>query len=115
MAEKENHFKTICKRSSPKSLLKIIKKLSLEQKNCVKEMGFKSLLKLELDELPSSLGLFVVKSFDIEKKVLKVINREIKVDRQSVNEMLGIPMVDLQKMNVTANGYPNFIKHKTLD
>lgn len=46
-------------------------------------MGFKSLLKLELDELPSSLGLFVVISFDIEKKVLKVINGEIKVYRQN--------------------------------
>ncbi|CAH1453910.1 unnamed protein product [Lactuca virosa] len=57
-------------------------------------MGFKSLLKLEVDELPSSLGLFVIKSFDIDKKVLKVINGEIKVDRQSVNEMLGIPMGD---------------------
>ncbi|CAH1448073.1 unnamed protein product [Lactuca virosa] len=57
-------------------------------------MGFKSLLKLEVDELPSSLGLFVVKSFDMDKKVLKVINGEIKVDRQSVNEMLGIPMGD---------------------
>ncbi|CAH1418792.1 unnamed protein product [Lactuca virosa] len=57
-------------------------------------MGFKSLLKLEIDELPSSLGFFVVKSFDIKKKVLEVINGEIKVDRQSVNAMLGIPMGD---------------------
>ncbi|CAH1438405.1 unnamed protein product [Lactuca virosa] len=86
------NFSTLRIRSSPNSMFKIIKKLIFEQKKCVKELGFKSLLKLEIDDLPSRLSYYVVHNFDYQKMILKVMNNEIKVDSQSVNEMLGIPI-----------------------
>ncbi|CAH1446719.1 unnamed protein product [Lactuca virosa] len=86
------NFTTLRIRASPNSMFKIIKKLSFEQKKCVKELGFKSLLKLEIYDLPLRLSYYVVHNFDYEKMILKVMNSEIKVDSQSVNEMLGIPI-----------------------
>lgn len=86
------NFSTLRIRSSPNSMFKIIKKLSFEQKKCVKEHVFKSLLKLEIDDLPSRLSYNVIHNFDYEKMILKFIDSEIKVDSQSVNEMLGIPI-----------------------
>nr|KAJ0191055.1 hypothetical protein LSAT_V11C800391100 [Lactuca sativa] len=78
-------------RCSPKSLLAIILRLSKQQKECSTSMGFGSMLKMKMTDIPLKLGFYILKKFDFERMVIDVEGKELKVTTQSVHDMLGIP------------------------
>ncbi|CAH1430227.1 unnamed protein product [Lactuca virosa] len=78
-------------RCSPESLLSIILGLSKQQKECVRSMGFGSLLKMKMTDIPLKLGFYILQKFDYERMVIDVEGKELKVTTQSVHDMLGIP------------------------
>lgn len=84
--------KTIRTRTSPKTLYNAIHELTDVQRAAVIHMGFEQLLGLSVDEIPSKLGYYVVDNFNDEHMRLDVHKFSIPISRQSVHDMLGIPM-----------------------
>ncbi|CAH1422647.1 unnamed protein product [Lactuca virosa] len=78
-------------RCSPESLLSIIFGLSKKQKECVRSMGFGSLLKMKITDIPPKLGFYILQKFDSERMVIDLEGKELKVTAESVHDMLGIP------------------------
>lgn len=79
-------------RCSSESLFSVIQGLSKEQKVCVKFIGFGSLLKMKILDVPSRISLCMLNNSDSTRMVIKVEKGEIMVTRESVNEMWGIPL-----------------------
>ncbi|CAH1454489.1 unnamed protein product [Lactuca virosa] len=79
-------------RCSPESLLSIILGLSKEQKECVRSMGFRALLKMKITDIPLKLRFYVLQKFDSERMVIDIEGKELKVTTESVHDMLGIPI-----------------------
>jgi hypothetical protein len=78
-------------RSSPAQLCSGIGKLTKHKRDCVRAMGFGKLLNLRVDSIPGKLGHYVVDHLDTDRMVLKTVKGEIKVDRESVGLLLGLP------------------------
>ncbi|CAH1440192.1 unnamed protein product [Lactuca virosa] len=53
-------------------------------------MGFGSLLKMEITDIPLKLGFYILQEFDYERMVIDVEEMELKVTTESVHDMLGI-------------------------
>ncbi|KAL8245912.1 hypothetical protein R6Q59_007128 [Mikania micrantha] len=53
-------------------------------------MGFGKLLYLDIEEIPSKLGYFVVDCFDCNMEML-VGSHKVKVDSKAINRLLGTP------------------------
>ncbi|PWA44220.1 hypothetical protein CTI12_AA530240 [Artemisia annua] len=79
-------------RSSPKPLCDATSKLSNERKRCLKETGFETMINFPLNELPGSLGFYVLENFHPNSMELRLEKGSIKVTRQKVYDMLGVPM-----------------------
>ncbi|CAH1415161.1 unnamed protein product [Lactuca virosa] len=84
-------FYSMKNRCSPESLLSIILGLRKQQKECVRSMGFGSLLKIKITDVPLKLGFYILQNFDSERMVIDVEGKELKVTAESVHDMLGIP------------------------
>ncbi|CAH1427959.1 unnamed protein product [Lactuca virosa] len=78
-------------RCSPESLVSMILGLSKKQKECVRSMGFGSLLKMKITDIPLKLRFYNLQKFDYERMVIDDEGKELKVTTESVHEMLGIP------------------------
>ncbi|PWA99412.1 hypothetical protein CTI12_AA009070 [Artemisia annua] len=63
-----------------------------ERKRCLKEMGFETMINFPLNELPGSLGFYVLEKFHPKSMELRLERGSIKVTRQKVHDMLGVPM-----------------------
>nr|KAJ0212309.1 hypothetical protein LSAT_V11C400204070 [Lactuca sativa] len=60
-------------------------------KKCVRSMGFGSLLKMKITDIPLRMGFYILQKFDSERMMIDVEGKELKVTAQSVHDMLGIP------------------------
>ncbi|CAH1423583.1 unnamed protein product [Lactuca virosa] len=62
-----------------------------KQKECVRSMGFGSLLKMKIIDIQLKLGFYILQKFDSERMVIDVEGKKLKVTAESVHDMLGIP------------------------
>ncbi|KAM0050925.1 hypothetical protein Hdeb2414_s0007g00229401 [Helianthus debilis subsp. tardiflorus] len=76
---------------SPNKLCEAINKMTTTQRNIVRRMGFGKILKLNVDEIKSVLGHFVVDHLDTKNMVIRLGKQTIKVDKDSVRKLLGLP------------------------
>lgn len=82
-------------RSRPKLLAETIAELTAQQKNVVSEMGFKSLLKLTINEIPGKFARHVVscvRCLETEDIVITTPKGDIRVDSMAVHNVYGFPM-----------------------
>ncbi|MFS7989537.1 hypothetical protein Hanom_Chr11g01048111 [Helianthus anomalus] len=58
----------------------------------VKEMGFGKLLRFNVSDVTANLGHFVIDMLDTENMRIKIGDRYISVDKESVRKILGLPL-----------------------
>lgn len=77
-----------------------MRSLSKAQRDYVISIGLGPLLNITVDGIPTSIGYYAVKNFDVEKMVLNVHRGQLPVNREVVHQLLGLPLgtVDLYKM-----------------
>ncbi|KAH6808346.1 hypothetical protein C2S51_029454 [Perilla frutescens var. frutescens] len=79
-------------RTCPKSLYQAIKKLNTEQKKAVEELGFGSILHLDVRIIPKKLSYWLVDNVDPQSKEIKLNNgRRLRFDAEDVSLILGFP------------------------
>ncbi|XP_057809153.1 uncharacterized protein LOC131023627 [Salvia miltiorrhiza] len=79
-------------RGSPSHLHKLISSLNDTQKEAVKHIGFGGLLHLQINELPTKLAYWVIKSFDRKELMIQLCNGKfIKVTEEDVQRVFGFP------------------------
>ncbi|PWA59697.1 hypothetical protein CTI12_AA364190 [Artemisia annua] len=95
---KNNERKSINIRMSPRSLKKVQEKLRIPQVEELEKMGFGEFHNnFNFYSTPPELGLWVVTNFESKTCSIKMNNgRKIKITRELVRDMLGIPMGDMK-------------------
>ncbi|KAK1430090.1 hypothetical protein QVD17_12595 [Tagetes erecta] len=88
---RKNRYPGLKTRSSPRQLALGVKVLNDYQKKIIKEMGFGELLDFKVDGISSKIAHYVVDILDIDLMVLKVGELHIKVDKEAIHKLLGIP------------------------
>ena len=93
-----NGPKAITCRMSPRSLQKVLAKLRTCQVEELERMGFGHFYNnFNFYSTPTILGMWVVQNFDSKTCSIKMTNgRKIKITRELVRDMLGIPMGDIK-------------------
>ncbi|GJR63215.1 hypothetical protein Tco_1505377 [Tanacetum coccineum] len=83
----------------------------LKKKKCLKEIGFERYIHFPIVELPSTLAYHVIDKFHTSSMELRLEKGSIKVTRQKIHEILGIPMGEtkLEDLNERPSNDP-FIK-----
>ncbi|CAH1451977.1 unnamed protein product [Lactuca virosa] len=86
-------FYSMKNKCSPESLLFIIFGLSTQQKECARSIGFGSLLRMKMTDIPLDQCPKddILQNFDYERMAIYVEGNELKVIAQSVHDMLRIP------------------------
>ncbi|CAH1437384.1 unnamed protein product [Lactuca virosa] len=84
-------FPSLKNRCSPGSLLGVIQALNREQKECVRAMGFGSLLRMKMIDVQLKIVYYVLYHFNFETLKVGFENCQVSVDSKSVHEMLGLP------------------------
>ncbi|PWA53169.1 hypothetical protein CTI12_AA445290 [Artemisia annua] len=74
------------------SLHRLLPKLSPKQKEDVKEMGFGDVLGFRIKDVPTRLSYWLLDNFDEDRCVLNVDGKAITITRETVRDVLGIPM-----------------------
>nr|KAJ0204594.1 hypothetical protein LSAT_V11C500263610 [Lactuca sativa] len=90
-ADVKKEFPSLKNRCSSGLLLGVIQGLSREQKDCVRAMGFGSLLGMKMIDVLLKIVYYVLDHFDFESLKVEFDNCQISVDSKSVQEMLGLP------------------------
>ncbi|KAL8251072.1 hypothetical protein R6Q59_034765 [Mikania micrantha] len=85
---KKTKFPSLRNRTSPHPLYIALRHLTANQNEVVKKMGFGKLLYLDIEEIPSKQGYFVVDFFDCNNMEMLVGNHKIKVDSKAINRKL---------------------------
>ncbi|KAI3725410.1 hypothetical protein L1987_65198 [Smallanthus sonchifolius] len=78
-------------RSSPHQLFRAVSGMKTKQREAVKRMGFGKLLTFKVDGIPSKLGHYVVDMLDTERMEINLGANQIKVDKASIHQLLGLP------------------------
>ncbi|KAL3633916.1 hypothetical protein CASFOL_022678 [Castilleja foliolosa] len=79
-------------RNAGYALIRVFKRLSMEQRKIVESMGFGGLLDFNVAETPSTLGYWLLENFDPMACVIKLRDgRELRVEADDVTHVLGIP------------------------
>ncbi|CAI9290325.1 unnamed protein product [Lactuca saligna] len=91
-AGKSGNVKSLYARVSLNSLYGAVNSMNQIQKDCVRRIGFGSLLDMKTQSIPTKLCYFVVDSFDHEEMVIKSDVGNIAVTREEVNKVLGLPL-----------------------
>nr|GEW13205.1 hypothetical protein [Tanacetum cinerariifolium] len=89
--ENKNNIK-IHTRATPTALFNAMAILNVDRKKCLYEMGFGSMIRMEIHKLPGMLGFYVINNLDTETNVLSLSDNSILVTSQSVHDILEIPM-----------------------
>ncbi|CAI9266147.1 unnamed protein product [Lactuca saligna] len=89
---KVGNVKALYARVSVNSIYGAVKSMNDIQKDCVRRIGFGSLLDMKTQSIPTKLCYFVVDSFDHEEMVIKSVGGNIPVKREDVNRVLGFPL-----------------------
>ena len=108
-------FPAIKTRSSPRDIVKILKGLTDNQKQDVKEMGFESLLddNFNINTTPTKLGYWVVQQFDPKTCTINMGDgRAILITAKMIKEMLGIPMGEtaVTQVRFATTEYPLIVR-----
>ncbi|KAL4559037.1 hypothetical protein LXL04_031169 [Taraxacum kok-saghyz] len=77
-----------------KRLTDFVSGLNNTQKACLNSIGFGSVLKLKIDTFSKSLAFWVVDNYNPDTNSICFYNKTIKVTKERVNEIYGIPMGD---------------------
>ncbi|PWA95077.1 hypothetical protein CTI12_AA010880 [Artemisia annua] len=77
------------------SLHRLLPNLSPKQREDVTEMGFGAVLRFSIKDIPTRLGYWLLDNFDEDRCVLNVDGKEISITRETVRDVLGIPMGDV--------------------
>ncbi|KAL8267834.1 hypothetical protein R6Q59_001632 [Mikania micrantha] len=79
-------------RSSPAQLFRCVKLLRDKQKEGVRQMGFGSFLKFNIDGIPSRMAHFVVDR--LKSKKMEIIGRSgsLNITPQMIHRLLGVPI-----------------------
>nr|GLL29680.1 uncharacterized protein LOC109168056 [Ipomoea trifida] len=77
-------------------LNKMLPKLTGEQKNAVREIGFGSLLEIKLSSLDRMLTTYSVTNFDVYRCALRLEKEEMLLTEDHVESTLGLPKGDIQ-------------------
>ncbi|PWA39037.1 hypothetical protein CTI12_AA484010 [Artemisia annua] len=83
---------TIRTRGSPSQLFYLLSNMSPQQRNVVSKMGFSSLLAMKVCVIPSRLGFKAVDLFEEHSMSLNLKSGGIKINRETVNTIMGFPM-----------------------
>ncbi|PWA24459.1 hypothetical protein CTI12_AA629790 [Artemisia annua] len=83
---------TIRTRGSPSQRFYLLSNMSPQQRNVVSKMGFSSLLAMKVCVIPSRLGFKAVDLFDEHSMSLNLKSGGIKINRETVNAIMGFPM-----------------------
>ncbi|KAL8268111.1 hypothetical protein R6Q59_001909 [Mikania micrantha] len=112
-SDKRKKWFGILARSSTKQLYIAIKSLNKRQRGLVRSMGFGKLLSFNVNVIPSKLGHYVVDNLDTSRMVIKTSKGDTKVDKESVNALLGLPLGGIDISALTeANEYTKFFFSK---
>ncbi|CAI9259225.1 unnamed protein product [Lactuca saligna] len=85
-------IKSLYSRVSLHSIYGVVKSMNHKQKECVRSLGFGSLIDMKTQSIPTKLCYFVVDLFDPLEMVIKTEVSNILVTREDVNRVLGLPM-----------------------
>ncbi|GJS15189.1 hypothetical protein Tco_0409661 [Tanacetum coccineum] len=89
---KSNGFMSSTSRQCPVKLFNVVKTLSNAQKKDVREIGFTSILKLDIEVNPLKLGYWVVDRLNTDSLCLEIDNEtSLQITRQSVHDIFGFP------------------------
>ncbi|CAH1440368.1 unnamed protein product [Lactuca virosa] len=84
-------FPSLKNRCSLGSSLGVIQGLSKEHKECVRDMGFRSLLLIKMIDVPLKIIYYVLDHFNFESSKVEFENCQVSIDSKFVHEMLGLP------------------------
>ncbi|PWA48124.1 ulp1 protease family, C-terminal catalytic domain-containing protein [Artemisia annua] len=92
-------------RISPVNLKNVIESLTDGQMKVLEEMGFGNFrADFNFDSTPTALAMWVCKSFDAKNCILTLSNiRNIKVTREMIHDILGIPIGDIKVVSLPQN------------
>ncbi|PWA74635.1 RecF/RecN/SMC [Artemisia annua] len=82
----------IHQRNPPTNLFRVISKLSNEQKQGLREIGFGNLIEYKILDVPTRLAYWLLDKFDEETCSLDVNGKRIEITREVVRDVLGVPM-----------------------
>ncbi|XVF81996.1 hypothetical protein PTKIN_Ptkin16aG0007600 [Pterospermum kingtungense] len=77
-------------RCSPGRLLNVVQRLTSEQKDAVKDMGFGSLLSLRCRTLRRSLCLWLLERFNTARRSLEICGERIHLSPKDVEHVMGL-------------------------
>ena len=100
-----NSMPSIRIRTTPAQLATVMTSLTPAQKECIKGMGFGSMIGFNIDKLPGKLVYHVVDNFDGTEMVIKNRAGDIQIDRDSVHDVFGIPKghIDISSLEFKAD------------
>ncbi|PWA95445.1 hypothetical protein CTI12_AA050540 [Artemisia annua] len=74
------------------SLHRLLPNLSPRQREDVTDMGFGAVLGFSIKDVPTRLSYWLLDNFDEDRCVLNVDGKDISITRETVRDVLGIPM-----------------------
>ncbi|GJZ53520.1 hypothetical protein Tco_0608405 [Tanacetum coccineum] len=94
----------ILTRMSPSHLKNVLDSLTTQQVSVLEELGLGEYHNnFNFTSTPGKLGLWIVKNYDHEEHTIKMVDaRKIKVTRELIHEILGVPMGEI-KVNALLN------------
>ncbi|XP_019158292.1 PREDICTED: uncharacterized protein LOC109155019 [Ipomoea nil] len=78
-------------RMGPKTMFKFVQKLTPEQKQSVRDIGFGALLNLQLCTSDSQLVQYLLDNFELYQTHFKLENDKLTVEEEDIKYTLGIP------------------------
>ncbi|KAJ0754724.1 putative Ulp1 protease family catalytic domain, papain-like cysteine peptidase superfamily [Helianthus annuus] len=85
------HHDVISLRCSPSGFLDTVKHFTEAQVADVKSIGFGDVLNIKLYHISTRLGYWLVRNYDEQYSTLNIGNHKIKITRDSVHDVFGIP------------------------
>ncbi|CAH9067754.1 unnamed protein product [Cuscuta europaea] len=88
----KEQYRNLNDRSSPNMIVHAISKLNEKQREEVTIIDFAAMLHLEIQELPSKLGCWIVDNFDPKSCTLKLSDdNKVHMRDKDVENALGLP------------------------
>ncbi|KAL3633153.1 hypothetical protein CASFOL_026137 [Castilleja foliolosa] len=98
-------------RNSPENLIKAVKKMTDAQLDDVRDMGFESLLSLEVKKIPSKLSYWLLDNFDpMTREIRLQQGRQLRVEACDVSMVLGFPNGTISVQNRMNGTSSDFVK-----
>ncbi|KAI3763004.1 hypothetical protein L1987_53450 [Smallanthus sonchifolius] len=91
----------------PIHLCNLMKDLTEEQITVVGQMGFASIQHLKVLNIPSCLGLWLLKKYDHNTNTFNMRNCVVNITRELVRDVLGIPMGSNEVSEMKKVSYKN--------